>query len=419
MKPAEIPRTRPADRWRGWHRLLGLTAGLLLVVAGLTGSLLAGLQSPQPPDRSGSQGYPQATRISLDRLFAVVQAAHPRRYGPWLLELPPADSHELLAWYLQPEETEDRGHAPLLVKIDMGSGRIASTRIWGDGGIGAILQLHRRLGLEGTGASMAAGLLALILAATGIGLWRLGERPLTAVPAGAGWADWSRYGHRLLGLFATPALVVSALTGIALNLPQPWTAPADAGVHSGGALRSTSEPTLRPLGIEEAVAVARGLFPHARLRRIGLPAGEIGVYRVDLCQRFETDCRHPATAVWVDRYSGQIRGVDNPATWPRLRRLSHDLSAYHSGAAFGMAGRWYWCMAGIAPLLLYAGGCWSWAVRRGWIADRPVDWRSLSQRCLIRVRMIHARLAQLAGKLRQGTARLRKLLGTLQRKHFK
>lgn len=413
------PRIRPPDRWRGPHRWFGLAAALLLSIAGFSGSLLEMLQRPEPPTWVSAQTDRQPTRQSLDRLFAAVQAAHPRRYGPWLLELPQRDSPDLVAWYLQPEETEDRGHVPLLVSVDTGSARIVSTRFWDAGGIGWIMQLHRRLGLEGPGASIATGLLTLALAGSGLWLWWSGDRRLAAPPvAGAGWSDWSRYGHRLLGLFASPVLLTSALTGIALNLPERWTAPTETDFHPGGALRSTAEPTTRPLGIEEAVAMARGLFPHASLRRVGLPAGEIGVYRVDLCQRLETDCRHPATAVWVDRYSGQIRGVDNPATWPRLRRLAHDLGTYHSGTAFGSAGRWYWCLAGLAPLLLFTSGCGAWAIRRGWIEDAPVDWRALVHRILAWIRLDAARLSGLVGTARRIAIAARNLLAALRHKHF-
>ncbi|NJD07195.1 MAG: PepSY domain-containing protein [Methylococcaceae bacterium] len=405
-------------RWLGWHRLLGLTGGLLLVVAAFSGSLSLIWQAPVPPKQIAVQSDAHPARTSLDRLFASVQAAHPRRYGPWLLELPLDDSKELGAWYLQPEETEDRGYAPLRVSVDINSGHIVSTRIWDDGGVGAVLKLHRRLGWDGPAASVTAAIMTLVLAASGLSLWRTGRNHFPLSAGDGGWTGRSRLWHRRLGLFATPALLMAALTGIALNLPERWTIPPDTDLHPGGLVRSTSDPGSRPLGIEEAVAVARGLFPHAVLRRIALPAGEIGVYRVELCQRIEADCRHPATSVWVDRYSGQIRGVDNPGQWPRVRRLVHDLSAWHSGLAFGTVGRLYWCLAGFVPLVLAVSGGWSWAVRRGWVEDRPADWGGTFNRLHDGLGLDHAKIRTFAADLRLAVTRLRELADRLQRKYF-
>jgi len=410
---------------RRLHGLLGLSAGLLLAVIGLSGSLLVAAQTGAAGGEPGPR-FRSESRVSLDRLFAAVQQANPRRYGPWLLELPLGDSRELVAWYERPEESEDRDYAPLVVTVDLDSGRILDTGMWGESGLGWWSELHGRLRLERGGATVMAGLAAatVLLVGLGLGIW-LQQRRLAPPADGSPRSDWLRYGHAGLGLAAAPALLVTALTAAGMTLAPPWTqrAAPDEAHSPSGPLRSTAEPNSQPLGIEAALAVASGLFARAQPRRILLPAGEIGTYRVDFCQRLESDCRHPATAVWIDRYSGQVRAVNNPSQWNWRQRLAHSLRSYHSAAALGWGGRLYWFAAGIIPLLLLASGLVRWSLRRGWLEDSPLALAPARTAVAAAAAGIFSRIST-AVRSAPGTAesllaRLRARLDTLQRRYFR
>ena len=48
-----------------------------------------------------------------------------------------------------------------------------------------------------------------------------------------------------------------------------------------------------------------------------VPMVDSGIYRINFRQRSELNQRHPFTTVWVDRWSGQIKEVRNPAKFSK------------------------------------------------------------------------------------------------------
>lgn len=106
---------------------------------------------------------------------------------------------------------------------------------------------------------------------------------------------------------------------------------------AGSNVRSTAVPNQRPVTLAEAILVARGPFPSSEVRRVTTPAGELGVYRVNLRQRDEINQHHPFTTVWVDRWSGQIRDVRNPHRFSPGQTFTVWLWPLHTGEAFAPA----------------------------------------------------------------------------------
>jgi uncharacterized iron-regulated membrane protein len=386
--------------WRLCHIYLALSLGLLFALIGLTGSLsiyreeLDRLFNPQL-----RVDAPQAQLLSLDKIIAAVRTANPDRHGAWTLELPRAADGMITAWFEKPKESVDAFYAPLMVSVNPYTGQVVDSRFWGQTLGTWVMDLHTQLLLDGFGRNCVAvlGGLLLLSVISGLYLW---------------WPGWHRLGiafsvrhdtglmallfdlHRLLGFASSGLLLLLAFTGFHLAYPallENLTAASGMGHGDAGPnVRSTAIPNDRPVSLSEAVLVARGPFPSSEVRRITTPAGELGTYRINLRQRHEINQHHPFTTVWVDRWSGQIRDVQNPSKFSPGQTFTTWLWPLHTGEAFGNGGRALWFFVGSMPALLFASGLLHWLHRHGFIPDREIDLKQSA----IRIRSRGIKLVQ-------------------------
>lgn len=368
--------------WRQLHTILALSLGLLFALIGLTGSVsvyreeLDSLFNP----RLTLEAL-QANPLPIDKIMAAVRAAHPDRHGAWTLEMPSSREGLITAWFDKPKESIDAFYAPLMVSVNPYTGEVVESRFWGQTLTTWILDLHTQLHLGGFGRQTLAvvGGLLMLSVVSGLYLWWPGWRKL---PDAFSVRHRSLMPflfdlHRLLGFIAAWALLLLAFTGVHLAYPsllERITASSGMGHgDSGPNVRSTAIPNDRPVSLAEAIIVARGPFPNADVRRITTPVGELGTYRINLRQRNEINQHHPFTTVWVDRWSGQIRDVQNPDKFSVGQAFTTWLWPLHTGEAFGATGRLLWFMTGLMPALLFISGLLHWLHRHGWVADSPLD----------------------------------------------
>jgi uncharacterized iron-regulated membrane protein len=380
---------RPLQRttWIKVHLYLALSAGFFLALMGLSGSLslyhedIDELLNPQLVIEE-----PQDKYQSLDRIMASVRAAHPNRYGSWTLEMPRTPHSMITAWYDKPTETYFELYAPLMVSVNPYTGEVVASRFWGQTAATWLLDLHTqlRLGRLGWNAVGVLGLLLIVSCGSGLYLWWPGIRAL-----GQAFKFRHQSGmmllafdlHRLLGLFSAVALIVLASTGVLLSYPFVLETLAGASGmehgETGRTITSTAIPNNHPTGLAAASFVAQGPFPRAELRRVTTPAGDTGIYRINLRQRSEINRRHPYTTVWVDRWSGQIKEVRNPDRFSTGETFATWIWPLHTGEALGATGRLAWFLAGLSLFVLYVSGLLRWLCRIGRLKDREVNFRAL------------------------------------------
>jgi uncharacterized iron-regulated membrane protein len=383
-------RSRARDSWLKLHRCLALSAGLLFALMGLAGSL--NVYREELDEFLNSElviEEPQGRYQSLDRIMAAVRAAHPQRHGSWTLELPRSRSGPVTAWYETPAETRGKFYAPLMVSVNPYTAEVVASRFWGETAATWLFDLHTQFRLDrfGWNAVGFLGLAFMVSLISGLYLWWPGPaelRQVLAVRHDRGARRLALDLHRLSGTFGFPILLLLAFTGCSLVYPRPleWLAGAEGMEHGGPGpdIRSTAVPNDHPVGLEEAVLIARGPFPHAEVRRVATPDGADGTYRVSLRQSFEVNRRHPATTVWIDRYSGQIREVRNPARFTDGETAVSWLWPLHTGEALGAWGRLLWFLTGLLPGFLYLSGLSQWLIRRRWMRDFDVDCSELGRR---------------------------------------
>ncbi len=384
--------------WLKIHLYLALIAGFFFALMGLTGSIsiyreeLDELLNPRLLIEQ-----PAGKRQSLDKIMAAVQAAHPNRHGAWTLEMPRSPHGMITAWYDKPRETFFELHAPLMVSVNPYSAEVVASRFWGQTVTTWLLDLHTQLRLDrfGWNAVGILGLLLMISIGSGVYLWWPGMQDIRStfalpapktslairVRAKIGMIQLAFELHRLLGLLSAAILLLLAFTGVQLSYPAVLeTLAGSSGMEHGETGRnivSTAMPNNHPVGLESAEFVARGPFPRAELRRVTTPAGDSGIYRINLRQSSEINRRHPYTTVWVDRWSGQVKEVRDPAGFTQGEAFTSWIWPMHTGEAFGSTGRLLWFLAGLSLFILYISGLLHWLHRYGKIKDKEVDFAAL------------------------------------------
>ncbi len=399
--------------WIKTHVYLGLTAGLLFALLGITGSLsiyrdeLDEWLNPRLVVANPAGAYQ-----SLDKIMAQVRLAHPNRHDEWVLEMPRSPHGMITAWYEKPHETFGEYYAPLMVSVNPYTAEVIASRFWGHTFVTWMDDVHTHLQLGWFGARMVGwlglGLLASCL--SGLYLWW----PKSLASLRSAWSLRHEFGlarfahdlHRWVGLVSVIGLLVLSFTGFNLAFPQvlaTLTAAPDLGHGNGGpGIRSTAVPNPHPISLSEAVSIAQGLFPHAELRRVATPAGETGTYRINLRRPEEPNFRHPYTLVWVDRWSGQIREVRNPNRFSAGQNLITRLWPLHTGESLNALGRLVWFISGLAPAALFATGLVQWLIKQGILADQPIDLHRWQGNCRRIARSARHQAVRLSGHAYQG-----------------
>lgn len=376
--------SRRRRAWLRLHRWLGLGLGPLFVLLGLTGSLLVfyteidaliepALRLPGPP--------PAVT--SWQAVVDTLEQAHPGRDRGWRIELPPEGRGIVTARYLRPTETEGEHFAPLLVSVNPQTGEVLANRYWGRFAATWVFDLHFSL-LAGEPGVTGVGLLGLLLTLSIVagllmwwpraGHWRAAWRMNLARSPQRRHYDL----HKALGVGGAAVLLLLALTGAALALPE-WLDPALNRLGRPQPMPSVSAPrdVTHPLiGLDAALAVVRRQWPEGVPRWVDTPPAGSAVYRVRLWLPGDPSRRFPHSFVWVHGQDGRLlawRDAREQGAGDTLRAWLHPL---HNGEAFGLAGRVITCLAGLVPLGLGLTGWWRWrdrqqARRRAALGARP------------------------------------------------
>lgn len=360
-------------RWLAVHLYLGLSLGLWLSVICMTGSLLVfyvELDEMLNPELVIAD--PSAPRLSYQALVDAIQRAEPDRLRGWRLEISDNPQRMITARYYQPQETEHLGFAPLMVSVHPQTGAVLKQRFWGQYAMTWIYDLHYTLLLASTGKLIMAivGGLLLVALISGLALWwpqRGKWWAALSIKRNASAERLTYDVHKVAGAYGFALLLLLALTGIALEVPEyvnpliarfsPLQTPAKA---QSLVMRSNQAR----ITVDQAVSVAQNLFPDGQLSWIETPHDLAGSYRINLYQAGEPSRRFPKTNVWVDQYSGRILQVNNPDDFSKGDSLITWLHPLHSGEALALPGRLLVLLAGLLGPLLFVTGVIRWLHKR-------------------------------------------------------
>jgi uncharacterized iron-regulated membrane protein len=365
---------KPALRraWLRVHLYLGLAAGGLFAVLGLSGSALVfylELDTLLNPQIAVVQ---PAVAPSPDAVLQRLQALHPERDGPWRIEMPLAPDRPLMVRYYNPPETAGRGFAPLMLTLDPVTLAETSHRFWGDYAMTWLYDLHYTLLAGPTGRSVVgwSGVLLLVSLLTGLALWWPGPKRLKAALKPVlrkGPVRLTYDLHVLGGIYGLVVLLALAFTGMVLALPEiarPLVAaasPLEPGFRAPAGLVGEGEP---PLSLDAALEIARQVFPDAELRWVETS----GVQGRPISLRFyragEPGRRFARNQVWIDPGTGAILAVRDTRQDSAGDRFMDWMHPLHNGEAFGLAGRALAVVGGLLPAVLLVTGWLRWRHKR-------------------------------------------------------
>lgn len=354
------------------HLWLGLVAGAVLVLAGLTGSYLAFYVEIERALIPGLDESPGVRPSSLEALYQAFRSLGPERKGVWNIEVP-RDGGVVTARF------SGTGQPVRMVSIDPRDFRVVRDVSWGSSVSTWLYELHYRMLMGRPGATVMGivGLLILIMLITGVARWwtlgRNARGRLTFTLSGP--AARRVYDlHRALGLAFAALLVLLTVTATAMSLPRQFRPVLELFAPINSTPRLSSRPSAdgTRITVDEAVEIAYRHFPDAELTWVQVPNTPDGAYAVRFRQPGEPGKRFPRTYVWVDQYSGDVLAVQNGLQGTSSDRILAWLYPLHSGDALGRAGRTLVCVAGFVPALLYFTGFIRWRhKRRARSSSRP------------------------------------------------
>ncbi|ARN83631.1 peptidase M4 [Methylocystis bryophila] len=378
--PLERRRGRLRRSFLRLHQIIGLFAGALFVLIGLSGGVLAfredidewlndSIMRVEPPA--------QASPKSLNEILAAAVAAAPPDAKLERLTAPRhARAAAAVTYMVDAEDLESDFYETF---VDPYTAQVKGRRLLLHGDktfsqpfIQILLAFHSTLLLGANNAYLVGSVGVLLLLSVLVGLylwwprngdWRLGLK----VKWGASRERIVYDLHRCFGIYGAAILLVMLLTGVAMIF-KPATrgvtalfSPVRADPDFG---RSKPITNGAPIGVDAAVAAADRIFPDGRLHWVLLPSTPTGVYVVGKQSRNEPSRSKTFRNVGVDQYGGEVLGVQDRSGFTAGERFLEWLFPLHSGEAFGEIGRPLTLLIGLLPLVLYVTGFLRWRQRR-------------------------------------------------------
>lgn len=346
------------------HLILGLTAGLIIIVIGLTGAALAFNNDYGRWIHSDYFGV-EATGdpIGYDAVVAKIES----EYAPSRVESINLLWNDEYVYYFM----NDRG--PLIAStID---GRILDPRA-GESFTSKLVinatQWHTKLNAGDTGRLIRniATLEVILLIPTGIYLWWPAKR--FGVKSGSSGFRKLWDLHNTIGALIALPILFLATTGflIALHLPEKHE-PAPANQPTTRPLRSVApfdaaQRVAAPL--DAALAAAQGTLPELRAYQILPPESPSDPITVKKSPA-GWSTRNQTSTVFVDQYTGAVLHVKPGREFTSAYKL-YDLGRrLHGGQWFGFLGKAIFGMSSLLFSLLAITGL-ALGIRKLWIAIR-------------------------------------------------
>jgi uncharacterized iron-regulated membrane protein len=349
-------RLRGVLKWL--HLWLGLTAGIVLVVVSLSGTVLAfqrELLLMAHPQLANAELPPVSTQGQT--LTRIIEEWGPR--GMRSADLPSA---KLPVWQVFFSGGERR-------YFDATSSELLLTRSKDNDWVLWLRDLHIHLLAGETGEEVLGvfGLIALFILLSGLYLWWPRWRALAASlrwyrgPPTRRWLSW----HRSSGALLLPVLLLVVATGVAMVYNQPtrtalrWT--LDDGPEMVPPLPLA--PTDQTIDWPALLAATEGQLAGGELRRIALPKKDDALVSIRARAAGEW---HPngRSVVWMDPYRLKAVQVYDATAQDLGGRISDAIYPLHGGFVGGRTWQWGVALTGLVPAFLLITGFLFWRARR-------------------------------------------------------
>lgn len=363
--------------WLKVHLYLGLFAGTVFVLIGLTGSILAfeyPLDEALNADLMTVSVYDHKTIMPLNDIVAAALKAVPANGTVLNIDFPRHQELAYALWFEQPSANANfpTRHQifinPYTAKVTGQRLLIDFDHIWRDPFKDFILRLHYTLALGEKGMTIVGfigmGLLFSVL--TGLILWCPSKwqfKKALTIKRNASSERFVFDVHKTVGFYSSFILLFAIASGVYLIFPDygrglvsvfspvtPW----------------TSYQSIVPTGDKQRISVARvtaitdAIFPEGSYQFIVFPQNAQDVYLVGKREDHEVNQHHPYRQLWIDQYNGNIIHQQTANTRTAGDVFDEWLYPLHTGEAFGFTGQLIVLLLGLLPLVLYVTGVIRW-----------------------------------------------------------
>ena len=341
------------------HLWLGLVAGTVFALVGLSGSVLVfhdDLLQWQHPELVGHE-----LRADGDVLARVLREWEPRGLGS--VHLPEPDGVPTWQGYFSDGR---RGY------FDPASGDLLLMRSAEDDWLLWLHDFHIELlgGERGKEVLGIVGWIAVGLLLSGLYLWwpkagrMLAQLKMHRGPPVRRWLSW----HRSSGVLLLPLLLLATLTGVGMIYHAGFRTVL-TGVLGGDAppaapQRATADGPGPAVDWPRVLALAATALPEARLTRTSAPepGSDVVAFRARQAGEWHPNGR---SLVYVDRAGGRLLLAHDATDQRPGARLTEAIYPLHIGSVGGAAYRWATAIAGLVPAFLLVTGFLFWRRRRG------------------------------------------------------
>jgi uncharacterized iron-regulated membrane protein len=351
-----------------WHRYIGLTFGLLLVILGLTGSVLVfQRQIDYSLNPSLMQVAPEAERQSIDAVLASVGRVYPDlQLQSLAFPEPPGRTTYLLSLKPKDQLNSDRTTE---IFVNPYTTQILGSRQSDRHLIGLLYKLHLSLFAGEVGEIVVgiSGLFLIVLGLTGLILWS-GWRNLALgfkIRWNASLPRLSYDIHNVWGFLSNIFLIVIGFTGAFIVLAHH--SPAFAAFLFG------SPPQVEPMVVspnQQPIALSKLL----QTADAALPGGETtAVYFADkpvpnmtVAKKFPQEFKpliHDSgfSRVVLNQYSGKVLQVNKVVEPPPIGiKTAMLLAAFHFGTFWGLLSQILYVFIGLVSAILFITGVVIW-----------------------------------------------------------
>ena len=310
------------------HRWAGLIAGIAIFVIAVTGCILTFENDiDRRLNRELMLVTPGPSTVPLKDAVDAVSAAYPDD-PPTGLSLPQKANHSLTV-------SLKSGKSAL---VDPYTGRVLGRRDRLDGFARDVHLLHTRFMGGKTGEHLVGAftVLTLLMAVSGLVLWW--PRKILGVKASRSWRRLNFDLHNILGFYSAAVLVVTCASGIIIayeDVTDPLVLKLNTKPRPLPAqVSSTPIPGVAPIGIDEAVRMAKEAMPGVFVSNVNLPAPGKAIYRLSV--KYPED-RTPAgrSRIALDQYNGAVLDLISTRNQEIGTQILNLKRSLHTGDVFG------------------------------------------------------------------------------------
>lgn len=358
------------------HRYIGLAVGIILVIVGLTGSLLVFQHEMDEWAIQQRFGYvvPQEQRLSTATLVDNVKVAYANHRDWQVGQVQMLPKQEVYTVRLnRPDETQWE------VFVNPYTGVIMGDRQREAALFNRVLELHYALLVGNTGMVIVgiAAFLLVILSITGIVLWP-GWRKLISGFKIKWLAHPKRVNfdiHKVAGIITAVFLAAIAFTGFCWNFyeyaePAIYAATFTPKPPEVKSTLLNGKPTLK---LGEILRRSNAALPGATTTFINLPQKPDQVF--EIYKKVPGDSEDFNSYVKIDQFSGKVLYVHDSRTGRLGDRVLNSFTPLHYGTFGGLPTRILYVFVGLSPTILLITGFVMWQYRRPAKPGSPNDVR--------------------------------------------